>query len=46
MTSILEIKKLEPKYYEPDKFPKGLNKKVVESISHIKMNRDGLQNFD
>jgi len=36
MTSILEIKKLEPKYYEPDKFPKGLNKKVVESISHIK----------
>jgi len=36
MTSILEIEKLEPKYYEPDKFPKGLNKKVVESISHIK----------
>lgn len=25
-----------PDYYQPDNFPKGLNKKVVESISHIK----------
>jgi len=26
----------EPKYYEADAFPAGLNRKVVESISHIK----------
>lgn len=26
----------EKKYYEPDQFPKGLSRKVVESISHIK----------
>jgi Fe-S cluster assembly protein SufB len=28
-------------YYSADNFPKGLTKKVVESISHIKMNQPG-----
>lgn len=30
------IKKEESGFYEADSFPRGLNKKVVESISHIK----------
>ncbi len=31
-----EIKSSDFAYYQPDKFPKGINRKVVESISHIK----------
>ena len=30
------VEKEEPGFYAPDAFPKGLSKKVVESISHIK----------
>jgi len=37
MTSeTLEKKQEENSYYEPDQFPTGLSRKVVESISHIK----------
>lgn len=32
-------------YYEPDAFPKGLNRKVVESISHIKNEPDWMIEF-
>lgn len=32
-------------YYEPDAFPKGLSKKVVESISHIKKEPGWLTEF-
>ncbi len=36
MAGDLAIKNTEDRYYAPDQFPRGLTKKVVESISHIK----------
>ncbi|MCS7205176.1 MAG: Fe-S cluster assembly protein SufB [Leptospiraceae bacterium] len=35
----------EPRYYEPDKFPPGISRKVVESISHIKNEPGWLTEF-
>ena len=32
-------------FYKPDSFPKGLTKKVVESISHIKKEPDWVLEF-
>ena len=36
---------LAEKYYSADNFPKGLSKKVVESISHIKNEPGWLTEF-
>ncbi|EMO30211.1 hypothetical protein LEP1GSC170_5747 [Leptospira interrogans serovar Bataviae str. HAI135] len=35
----------EDRYYRPDNFPKGLTRKVVESISHIKNEPGWLTEF-
>ena len=45
-TEILEkTDQNEPAFYQPDGFPRGLNRKVVESISHIKNEPGWLTEF-
>ncbi|EMY04435.1 hypothetical protein LEP1GSC029_4137 [Leptospira interrogans str. 2002000626] len=46
MEQTLEKKSIhEDRYYRPDNFPKGLTRKVVESISHIKNEPGWLTSF-
>ncbi|MDV6235757.1 Fe-S cluster assembly protein SufB [Leptospira ellisii] len=46
MEQVIETESLtEDRYYRPDNFPKGLTRKVVESISHIKNEPDWLTSF-
>lgn len=46
MEQVLEKESIhENRYYRPDNFPKGLTRKVVESISHIKNEPGWLTSF-
>lgn len=45
MESTSDLDKVTLEFYKPDNFPKGLTRKVVESISHIKNEPSWLAEF-